>query len=325
MNIRNTFHKEYDMFTKKITLVLAGLYCSSMMAHAQINQVLDVANLMQSIETLYATYDEITQAIENVHNTYKQIENQIKMVQSINWNEIGEAFKDMDPTSLEGVLNIRNQLKDVGYLINRNLNLINAVEDTLTKKVTKFGGKEYTIGGLFGFGKTGTTIFDLPKNLFDYVDETAEDLVAGYAGKLTYKQKEAIMRRYNISPRNYAKWRFVEETYGSLLQDMFTTSSQEHAAALMEEARFNAEGIDAMIMEADESMVAQQQVTTQALLNMTNAVVRLEIGLNNVGGMIAQKEVADRQINELKAAQQEINQKLRENERIKWTGIKDYQ
>jgi hypothetical protein len=324
MNTSGIF-KEDAMFSKKLIMFLAGFFCSIMLAHAQISQVLDIANLMQAIDQLYATYDEITQAIETVHNTYTQIKNQIEMVKRINWNEIGETFANMDPTSLEGILNIRNQLKDVGYLINRNLNIINAVSDTLTQKVTKFGGKEYTVGGLFGFGKEGTTIFDLPKNLYDYVDETAEEIVAGYAGKLTYNQKAAIMRKYNISPRNYAKWRFVEEQTAEMLEKMFTTASDENASALMEEAYSNAKGIDAMIEAADESMVAQQQVTTQAILNVANAIVRLEIGFNRLGGMIAQQEVADRQIKELHATQAEINQMLRENERIKSVGIKAYQ
>jgi hypothetical protein len=313
------------MFKKKITLALAGVFCASMLAHAQVSAVLDVANLMQAIETLYATYDEVTSSIETVINTYEQIKNQIEMVKNINWDEIGETFANMDPTSLEGILNIRNQLKDVGYLINRNLNIINAVTDTLTKKVTKFGGKEYTVGGLFGFGKTGTTIFDLPKNLFDYVEETAEDLVAGYAGKLSYKQKEAIMQRYNISPRNYAKWRFVEERVAASLQSMFTTASDENITALMEEAIRNAQGIDTMVGQAGGSVVGQQQVTTQAMLNMTNAIVRLEIGLNRTGGMLAEKELAERQIKELEAIERETNYKLRENERSKWSSIKDYQ
>jgi hypothetical protein len=313
------------MLRKKIILSFAALFCSSALAHAQLSAVLDVANLMQAIETLYATYDEITQMIETVQNTYQQLQKQIEMVKHMNWDDVGEAFANMDPTSLEGIVNMRNQLKNAGYLINRNMNLINNVEDTLTKKKTKFGGKEYTIGGLLGFGKEGTTIFDLPKNLYDYVDETAEEVVAGYAGNLTYKQKEAVMRKYNLSPRNYAKWRLVEEQTASILGEMFITASGEHANALIEETVSNAQGVDAMIEAADESMVAQQQVTTQAILNLANAIVRLEIGFNRVGGMIAQQEVADRQIRELQATQREINEKLRENERIKWTGIKDYQ
>jgi hypothetical protein len=312
------------MLRKKIILSLAALFASSLMVHAQA-AVLDIANLMQSIETLYATYDEITQMIENVQNTYQQLQKQIDMVKNIKWDEIGESFAEMDPSSLDGIVNMRNQLKNAGYLINRNLNLINNVQDTLMKKKTKFGGKDYTIGGLFGFGKEGTTIFDLPKNLYDYVDETAEEVVAGYAGKLTYKQKEAVMRKYGLSPRNYAKWRFVEEQTASALKDMFTSASGDHADKLMEEAVSNAKGIDAMIEKADESMVAQQQVTTQAILNLANAVTRLEIGLNRTGGMIAQQEVAERQIKELQATEREIEQKLRENEKSKWSVVKDYQ
>jgi hypothetical protein len=100
------------------------------------------------------------------------------------------------------------------------MNLINNVQDTLTKKTITFGGKRYTFGGLFGFGKGSdkTTIFDLPKNVADYVSETANDVVAGYAGKLTYKQKEAIMRRTGLSPRNYAKIHLMEEQTNTLIK-----------------------------------------------------------------------------------------------------------
>jgi conjugal transfer/entry exclusion protein len=44
---------------------------------AQGYPVLDIANLMQAINTLYATYDQITATIEQVHNTYQQLQKQI--------------------------------------------------------------------------------------------------------------------------------------------------------------------------------------------------------------------------------------------------------
>jgi hypothetical protein len=185
---------------------------------AQGYPVIDVANLMQAINTLYATYDQITTAIEQVQNTYQQLQKQIEMVKNMDWDKVGEKIGDMDLTSVDGILNLRYQIKDVTKLVNANMNLINNVQDTLTKKTISFGGKKYTFGGLVGFGKGSdeTTLFDLPKNVSDYVSETADDLVAGYAGKLTYKQKETIMRRTGLSPRNYAKIHLVEEQTNTL-------------------------------------------------------------------------------------------------------------
>jgi conjugal transfer/entry exclusion protein len=46
---------------------------------AQGYPVIDIANLMQAINTLYATYDQITAAIEQVQNTYRQLQKQIEI------------------------------------------------------------------------------------------------------------------------------------------------------------------------------------------------------------------------------------------------------
>jgi conjugal transfer/entry exclusion protein len=55
---------------------------------AQGYPVLDIANLMQAINTLYATYDQITATIEQVQNTYQQLQKQIEMVQNMDFGII---------------------------------------------------------------------------------------------------------------------------------------------------------------------------------------------------------------------------------------------
>jgi hypothetical protein len=290
---------------------------------AQGYPVIDIANLMQAINTLYAAYDQITATIEQVQNTYQQLQKQIEMVQNMDWDNIGEKIADMDVTSVEGLLKLRYQIKDVTRLVNHNMNLINAVQDTLTKKTVTFGGKRYTFGGLFGFGKGSaeTTIFDLPKNVADYVSETGDDLVAGYAGKLTYKQKEAIMRRTGLSPRNYAKIHLVEEQVNTLLKDMLTTGTDENIAALLTEAGENAQGIDAMMEAAGESMVAQQQATTSALLQASVGITRLEAGVGRLAGFMGQQYVAERIKEETDEDLREEFELFRKNEKIKRSGI----
>jgi hypothetical protein len=290
---------------------------------AQGMAVLDVANLMQAINTLYAAYDQITATIEQVQNTYQQLQKQIDMVKNMDWDRVGDKISDMDLTSVDGILSLRHQIKDVTKLVNANMNLINNVQDTLTKKTISFGGKKYTFGGLFGFGagSEGTTIFDLPKNVSDYVSETSDDLTAGYEGKLTYKQKEAIMRRTGLSPRNYAKIHLVEEQTNSLIKDMLTTGTNENVAALLTQAGENANAIDAMTQAAGESMVAQQQATTTALLQAAVGITRLEAGVGRLAGFMAHKEMSDRIKQETEEDLREERELLRRNEKIKRTGI----
>jgi hypothetical protein len=311
---------------RKTILLLMLMIFSVLMAAplmAQGYPVLDVANLMQAINTLYATYDQITATIEQVQNTYQQLQKQIEMVKNMDWDKVGENISDMDITSIDGILNLRNQIKDVTKLVNANMNLINNVQDTLTKKTITFGGKTYTVGGLFGFGagSENTTIFDLPKNVVDYVSETGDDLVSGYAGKLTYKQKETIMRRTGLSPRNYAKIHLVEEQVNTLLKDMLTTGTDENMAALLTQAGENQKALDAMMEAAGESMVAQQQATTTAILQLGIGITRLEAGVGRVAGFMAQEHIAEKIKQETDEDLREETELLRRNEKMKRSGI----
>jgi hypothetical protein len=304
-------------------MVIAFITVAASPVMAQGYPVLDVANLMQAINTLYATYDQITATIEQVQNTYQQLQKQISMVKNMDWDNVGEKLADMDVTSLDGLLNLRYQIKDVTRLVNNNMNLINNVQDTLTKKTITFGGKKYTFGGLFGFGKgsENTTIFDLPKNVADYASETGDEITAGYAGKLTYKQKEAIMRRTGLSPRNYAKIHLVEEQVNTLIKDMLTTGTDENIVALLTQAGENQKGIDAMMEAAGESMVAQQQATTTAILQLGIGITRLEAGVGRLAGYMAQQHVAEQIKQETDEDEREEFELYRRNEMIKRFGF----
>jgi hypothetical protein len=172
-----------------------------------------------------------------------------------------------------------------------------------------------------GAGSEGTTIFDLPKNVTDYVSDTANDLVAGYAGKLTYKQKEAIMRRTGLSPRNYAKIHLVEEQVNTLLKDMLTSGTDENIATLLTQAGENSKGIDAMMMAAGESMVAQQQATTSSIMQLIVGITRLEAGVGRLAGFMGQQYVANRIERETNEDLRDEFELLKKNEKIKRSGL----
>jgi hypothetical protein len=249
------------------------------------------------------------------------------MVKNMNFDDIGETFKNMDASSLEGILAMRGQIEDVYTYVNRNMNLVNAVEDTLTRKTVSFGGKNYTFGGLFGFGagSPGTTIFDLPKNTLDYVDETASQVTAGYENRLSYRQKEALMSRYGLSPRNYAKLKLVEEAAQGLVNQLITSGTDEYTLAQLQEAHENQRVIDDLTRAAGESMVAQQQATTQALLTIATGLTRLEIGINGFAAYIANRDISEDQRAEVEAQQREIEAVRMQNDRRKLIAPADWE
>jgi hypothetical protein len=146
-------------------------------------------------------------------------------------------------------------------------------------------------------------------------------VVAGYAGKLTYRQKEAIMRRTGLSPRNYAKIHLVEEQMNTLLKDMLTTGTDENVAAILTRAGENQQGIAAMMEAAGESMVAQQQATTTAILELSTDITRLEAGVGRLAGFLAEKEISEQIKRETDEDLREERELFRKNERIKRSGI----
>ena len=67
---------------KMVIGTIVGLLCTvNVFSQAA---VLDIANLMNSIQQLYATYDQITTAIEQVQNTYAQLQKQAEMGKNMN-------------------------------------------------------------------------------------------------------------------------------------------------------------------------------------------------------------------------------------------------
>jgi hypothetical protein len=277
--------------------------------------VLDPWNLLQAIDTLYATYDEIMQMVEQVQNTYQQLQRQIEMVRTLDFNDIAATFRDMDPSSLEGIIAMRGQLRDAGRYDNRNMNLINAVQDTLTRKSVSIGGKSYSWAGLFGIGtKPGdrTTIFDLPLNIAGYVVEQARETAAGYTGDMSYRQRESLAGRYGLSPGNFRTIEFAREVTrdvtDSVTQQFLSLATGEGLQAALEEAHQNQKVISDLMEGAGDSMVAQQQATTHGLIGIMQGVTNLALGLNRYTGWVAGQEVQQQVREELEAEARGLRQ-----------------
>ena len=105
--------------------------------------VLDVANLMNSIEQLYQTYQQITHAIEQVQNTYQQIEQAAKQVMSMDWDNLsnlGDNFAGMAENPFEVITGVRNSAQDIVKEVNRKMNDWNRLTDLLTDETISSKG-----------------------------------------------------------------------------------------------------------------------------------------------------------------------------------------
>jgi len=95
---------------------------------------------------------------------------------------------------------------------------------------------------------------------------------------------------------------------------MLTTGTGEHAEAEAKRAAENQMTIAQMSDWAGESMVAQQQATTQAILNVAKGITELRLGINNTNGFFAQSELTKQTEKELRAIQEEQRKIEEEND-----------
>ena len=289
-------------------LLAFALSANAAWAQFVVSDVLNIAHLTQLISQVYATYDSIMATIEGVQNTYQQLEKQIKMLEKINWDDITntERYNGMD--FHQGFVEFRNHYKDSLATISRNMKLVTDIADTFNKKKSKFGGKNYTLGGLFGTpsgreaADRGTGFADLPANVWDFVKESAKEGAAGYAGKLTQKQREAVMSKYGMSPRNYYMVRLVEEETSKIVDQLFTWTP-EGLKKTIEQAVEDNKAIQEMTEIADESLNAHIDIMNQNLNRIPLAINLLQGEMKDLGKLLSSRFILETARNEAQSDQ----------------------
>lgn len=281
--------------------------------------VFDISNLMNAIQQLYATYDEINTVIEQVQNTYQQLENQINSVKSMNWDDLASSFSE-DKWSQEGGLKgawenigkFRDNMTNATSVINDNMNLVNDVKNTLENKTVTCMGKQYSVAGLFGIGKYGeNNLLGMPLDALDYVKNTGKEIAKGYAGKLSYAEKQAIMKKWGLDPENYAYVKLVEEQTNSLITDLIIDGSHEHIDAQLAKAAQNNEALLALSQNADDSITAGIQSSVAATIELKNLCSNMWGSLQKYGAAFATKSTEEklRKETEKEATRKEIERR----------------
>lgn len=309
---------------KKIRVFIFALFLSFAGSHvfAQGLPVLDVANLMQSIESVYQYYQQIQHTIEQVQNTYKQIEQSAQQMMSMNWDDLknlGDNFAGVGENPFEIITGVRNSAQDITKAVNNNLNKINDLQDSLTKKSISFGGMSVSVADLCGAGDdSNKNIFGFVKNAWEYSTDTENgafsDAIKAWEGELTYQQKEAIARKYGMSPKNYAALQYGNYQLNKLIQESGLQASEEGQTQILNDAENSANALKIAAKNSpDGSIYAQTQLVNSGLAQLDRNLGNLHNSLNKGIGMVGSwfksimmKESVEQQENEdkTKAAQE---------------------
>lgn len=288
------------MLKQRIKILVACFmmfFCTTTFANYP---VIDVSNLINAINQLYATYDQINAAIEQVQNTYQQLEKQAKAMKNMNWDNLQASFAEgnWSDNAWENIGNFRKNLTNATSAINDNLNLVNEIKNTLENKAVSFGGKKYSVGGLFGIGQYGeNNLLNMPFNMYDYAKETGQEAIKGWTEGLTYAQKERIMRKWGLDPENYGYVKLVEEQANELIKTLITEGDESYYKALVKQIGENHQAIMDMSNAAGESYTAQAQATTGAILALDSSINNVLFGIKQWGALFS-KETTRKQVQE---------------------------
>lgn len=272
--------------------------------------VIDIANLMNAIEQLYTTYQQITNTIEQVTNSYQQIQQQVQQMAKFDWSEMGSNFSENmseiwtygdfsweDP--IQSITKVKQSADEITRLVNSNMNRVNAVSSLLHDDIFSFGfGSDTTvsIADLCGLGdesSEGGNIVDFFNSATDYTKEKAKKVADGYAGKLTWEQRQAIMEKYGMSAENYAQITVANSMLNDLITEGNVAGTTEAIKAEWNAAIANGEAMKAIAQELPEgSVYAQAELTNNYLAQNVVAIDKLGVGLNKIWSFFTQSEHA---------------------------------
>lgn len=267
---------------KSIILVLF-LSFSGISVFATGLPVLDVANLMQAIETVYQYYQQIQNTIEQVQNTYKQIEQAAQQMATINFDDLknlGDNFSGMKDNPFEFITGVRNSAQDITKSVNKQMNKINDLQDALTNESIKFGDVKFSVADLCGAGDPKKNLVGFAKNAWEVTVEAGQEAVSGYVGKLTYQQKQAIARQYGMSPKNYASLQLANYQLSEALKKSNLESTQEGISMTLGEVMAEAEALKQAADKLPEGNINGQ------IQMLNSGVAQTEILIGNLWGSI---------------------------------------
>lgn len=290
------------------SMILFITLCSSCFAQLA---VLDVANLTNAIQQMYQTYQQIQQAIEQVQNTYKQIEQAAQQVASMDWNDLsklGDNFAGMSENPFEVITGVHKSAQDITKAVNDRMNDWNRLADSLQRETISFGGMDVSIADLCGFGDSEKNLAGFMNNAWENIEETADKMAAGYEGELTYEQKRAIMQKYGMSPRNYAKSQYANYQLNNLVKEANVKGTAESMKATMEEQEAKVAALKQMIQNTPEgslkaSMESAAMIEVQALAEMQTMSNQLQNVISMYSNYISAEKRAEleKQVEEMRA------------------------
>lgn len=259
--------------------------------------VFDVTGWLTAIDQLYTQYDMVMNTLTTIENQYLQIQMAIERAKSIDWENL----------SFDGDFDIRNDIRDVNKKINALLSQSRRIKETLTIQNIDCGnGNRYSIADLCGLGESGKNFYTAVIDTENFMTTNMKNTVINIENGLTQKQREAIWKKYGISPRNYI---FTSQSISKLMDasSKVMAKATDEAILLKREeqiAKTNAI-MQAAYSQLDSNGNMTDTASNEANLHLTQQIidelVSIQESINDLANVTASKIIADQNKKQIEA------------------------
>lgn len=293
---------------KKLLAILSGFVLATANIHATGYPVFDISGWLTAIDQLYQQYDMVMNTITTIENQYQQIQQAVERAKSIDWENI----------RFDGDFDIRNDIRDANKRVNALLTQSRRIKETLTIQSIDCGnGNKYSIADLCGMGESGKNFFTAVSDTENFMTTNMKNTVKNIEEGLTKKQREAIWRKYGISPRNYI---FASQSVAMVKEasSKVIAKATDEAVKLKREEQISKSNaiLQAAYSQTDSEGNMTDAAANEANLHLTQQVID-ELGgvqeaINDLANVTASKLIADENAKQIEAEEMKKEQQKQE-------------
>jgi conjugal transfer/entry exclusion protein len=267
---------------KKKMVVLVLVFAGSLNVFGQGYPVIDITNILASIENGYTLVQQLEAMYNNIQNAYKQLQQQIKSFESFDINQLDAR----DPLG---------SWRSIMTYADRMMTYEENIESIMNNKNLKIGNDAYSLTDIFTSNPIDTA-YGMAQEGVGFV------AVDPFERKLTPQEKAAFHSKYGMSYGHYMRYNAI----GEALQKK-GAESVAYMRAMQENINEDRERLDNIVAEdADADSIIKQQQRTNAIMavqaqdSKTQGQILAKIG-EMMGAMATQNQ------EERKARQEEKN------------------
>ena len=284
--------------------------------HASGYPVFDITAMLNALEQIYQTYDEINSMIEQVENGYKQIEQGINMVKSFNFEEMSLENWSSEggiKGAWENIGKSRTRLRQAGGYVSQKQEEMEAIKNKLNSDIISWNGTNYSIQDLVGLGDDPSKdISGLAHNIASFAMERYESSAEAFENGMTEKERRDVWKYYGVSPAVFRMGQHINGLAEGMIDGSLGAMSKNFDKVQNDATEKDIQEILAM---ADAAAGSDSTVQHQQVLQETEFKIYSKLG--DMAGTIKKllatqsykeyQEMYNREVEERKKKQAAIN------------------